>query len=115
MNNRQDFFRAISRVDDVRCELGEVSAALQILDDFMESEGAMTAETFEKWKAINFAKRFPLYLSTFRVIWRDLARAIDELYTATNELYAMIGVQNGPNVSEIEKKEKAVEELLDTV
>lgn len=103
MNNKKDFFDAISAVDCARSELGEISEALQLFGDYMEKEGLQTKENFEEWRAIQFSKRFPLYFSSFNVICRDFIRAVDELHTAINTLYAMIGVQNGPNVNEGKK------------
>lgn len=100
MNKKKKLFDAVTAIDCVHSELGGISDALLLLDDFLEAEGTMTEETFEEWRAINFVKRFPLYLSTFRVICRDLDRVIDELKTESDTLYAAIVVQNGASVIE---------------
>lgn len=94
MDDKQAFYKMFSQIDDVHSVLAEAVDAMQILDDFMEEEGFMHERNFEEWRAINFSKRFPLYLNTFRVILRDIVRAKDELHAAINVLYAAIGVQN---------------------
>ena len=73
--------------DSTHSELCEILDALQVLDECMEEDGYQNKENFEEWKAINFANRYPLYQSAFRVICRDLVRVIGELRTNTDLMY----------------------------
>lgn len=88
MNQIKTIFDAASVMDGTHAELCEIYDALQVLDDSMEEEGYQPEGKFEDWKAINFARRYPVYQSTFRVICRDLARIIDELKTNADSMYA---------------------------
>lgn len=81
MNQIKELLDAALMADHTHTELCEINNALRVLDECMETDGYQSKENFEEWKAINFAKRYPLYQSAFRVICRDLERVIGELRT----------------------------------
>lgn len=87
MNQIKDLFGAALMADSTYSELCEIRDSLLVLDECMETDGYQSEENFEEWKAINFAKRFPLYQSTYRIILRDLMRVIDELQTNMDLMY----------------------------
>ena len=87
MNRIKTIFDAAASADKTHKELCEIRDALQVLDECMEDDGYQNEENFEEWKAISFAMRYPIYQSTYRVICRDLMRAIDELRTNTDLMY----------------------------
>lgn len=66
-------------MDDNCTDLLQILDALSILDDDLEREGYQPENGFTEWKAIAFAKRFPMYLSALRVVCRDLRRVTDQM------------------------------------
>lgn len=87
MNQIKTLFEAAASADNIHTELCEIRDALQVLDECMEGDGYQNQENFKEWKAINFARRFPIYQSTYRIILRDLMRVIDDLRANTDLMY----------------------------
>lgn len=71
-----------SEIDCCICELEDAICALQLLDNAFEHEGYQPEDKFESWKAICFARRFPLYLGTFRTLTLGIARIVSDLKSA---------------------------------
>ena len=79
-----DFVQA---VEYAQCYFDEVNDALRVLHEELETEGYQSKENFEDWRAINFAQRFPMYLSTLNLIRRENERLTDQLRQAIDLRY----------------------------
>lgn len=71
-----DLYTIHGELDCLITLLTEACSALDVLYEQMECEGFQQKESFEEWKAINFSRRFPMFLSTYRVIQRDLENTV---------------------------------------
>lgn len=67
--------------------LTEACSALDMLHEQMEADGFQYEERFEKWKAINFSRRLPMYLSTYRVIQRDLENTVKLMEVCAEQVF----------------------------
>lgn len=74
-------------LDCFRSELLSLLDAMHLFDENFEDEAYQPSDKIEEWKAINFVQRSDLYLSTFRVIWRDLKRITDEMGAEVDSMY----------------------------
>lgn len=74
-----------SEIDCCICELEDAICALRLLDEFFDQEGYQPEDQFENWKAISFAKRFPMYLYTFRTLTNGIARIVSDLKAAQSK------------------------------
>ena len=84
----KSLFDAAVLMDNAHAELCQIFDAMQLLDEGMEDEGFQPEDKLEEWRAVNFVKRFPLYLSLFRVICQDLHRVINEMQVGSDLIYA---------------------------
>lgn len=67
--------------------LAETCDALRIIIEGIEHEGLQSEEQFEEWKAIHFAHRVPLYLSSLNVALRELERISIQLTNISSSIY----------------------------
>lgn len=74
-------------VDELRIELAGALDAMSLLGEAFYDEGFQYEEHFDNSMAINFVKRFPMHLSMFEVISRDIGRIAEELKGTANRAY----------------------------
>ena len=79
MEKINTIFEAASAMESTHSALCEIYDALDVFDDSVERELRAPGGEIEDWAAINFARRYHFFQSTFRIACRDLARVIDEL------------------------------------
>lgn len=94
-NKNMDLWGAASAVEGDIAYLEETADAFRVLYEELEDEGYQTEENFEKCKALSFAHRFPLYLSTFNVLIRALRQNISEMRENVDTMYEAHRVQKG--------------------
>ena len=88
MSTIKNLFDAASEMEGAHSQLLQIYDALQLMDSDMEADGYQMEDTFNETNALLFAKRFPVYLNTFRVICRDLERVIAELGADVESAYS---------------------------
>lgn len=79
----------IAAASETLCtELVDLHNAMQIFDESLEDECYQPEGKIENWQAVCFARRYPLYQGTFRVICRELERITGELKANTDLMYS---------------------------
>lgn len=94
-NEKIDLWSAASAIEGEVTAAEEIADAFRVLYEEMEAEGYQTKENFEEWKALNFAARFPMYLSTFNVLIRALRQNISEAREDVDAMYEAHKGQKG--------------------
>lgn len=87
MEKIDTIFEAASAMESTHIALCEIYDALDVFDDSVERELHASGGEIEDWAAINFARRYHIFKSTFRIVCRDLARVIDELKDSVDLTY----------------------------
>ena len=80
--------KATTAIDTAACNLEELSDAFWYLREGFESEGYQHKTSFNDWKAISFAQRFPMYLSVYDVLINSVSRIVKELKKESAEILA---------------------------
>ena len=94
-NDKMDLRDAASAIEGDVAYLEETADAFRVLYEEMETEGYQTKEDFKEWKALSFARRFPLYLPTLNVLIRVLRQNISEMRENVDTMYEAHRVQKG--------------------
>jgi hypothetical protein len=82
----------ISIANDIAYEqdmLNDAAEALSLLIDTVAAEMGPMEDNIDEHKALCFAARFPVYLSTFCVVARDVRRIVEELGTLSDRAFAV--------------------------
>ncbi len=87
-----DLYKLHDELDYLVALLTEACSALDMLYERMDADGFQREDRFEEWKAINFSHRLPMYLSTYRVIQRDLENTV-KLVEACSEQVSAYSMQ----------------------
>lgn len=57
--------------------------------DGLETESLHCGNSLEEWKCIAFIRRFPLYLSLFNVIYRDIKRSVEDMHHTIDQAFEL--------------------------
>lgn len=80
----QLFYGIEAEAEDCYMRIRDVLYAFSTLDDVFDREGFREKGEIEDWEARCFMERFPLFLSTYRVICRELWHIADDLGAAVD-------------------------------
>lgn len=83
----KSLFDAASWVEGANIKLEDALYALQVLEEAMEDEGKAPADWRDGWKAASFMGRFPAYMATYRVLYREIERISGELKEISDGIY----------------------------
>ena len=78
---------AIISMETTQADLLDTISALQVLEEGLDRDGYQTEANFQEWRAVNFSRRFPMYLNTYRMLCRNLQRISDELHKDVESAY----------------------------
>lgn len=82
-----DFYTLYDEMECMITLFTEACNALDMLYEQMDSDGFRYEDKFEEWKAINFSRRLPMYLSTYRVIQRDLENTVKLMEVCAEQVF----------------------------
>ncbi len=81
-----NIYQAATAMEYAHTELEDILGALEVLDGAMEDAYPWNEQDNDNL-AKHFAKNFPLFFSTYRIIRRDLHRVTNELKAASDSAY----------------------------